>query len=168
MAAEIDVAEIDVAEVCFAARALAQSHPMTPVALAYLRRRLESERSRQPVGEPADWAGAAMVVGYCLRRTEENRVARPPVLRDTDAVDLERAAVALAGGLRDGDAGEVTLLPASVTVAALDRLIGTELDKRREHLREQLDDAAWAELSEYLAWWVVHGYCIRAAEAPGS
>lgn len=160
-------AEPDVAEMCFAARALAQSHPMTPAALAYLRDRLEDERGRQPVGEPADWAGAAMVVGYCLRRTEETRVERPPVLQETAAADLGAGAAALAGTLRDGDAGAVTLLAPAVTVGALDRLIGTELDKRREHLREQLDDDAWAELTEYLAWWVVHGYCIRAAEAPG-
>ncbi len=160
--------EPDVAEMCFAARALAQSHPMTPAALAYLRGRLEDERSRQPVGEPADWAATALVVGYCLRRTEEKQVARPPALQDVDVADLETGAVALAGALRDGDAGAVTLLSPAVTVAALDRLIGTELDKRREHLREQLDDDAWAELTEYLAWWVVHGYCTRAAEAPGS
>lgn len=159
--------EPDVAEMCFAARALAQSHPMTPAALAYLRGRLEDERSRQPVGEPADWAASAMVVGYCLRRTEEKQVARPPSLRETDVADLEAGAAALARTLRGGDAGAVTLLPPTATVAALDRLIGTELDKRREHLREQLDDAAWAELEEYLAWWVVHGYCTRASEAPG-
>ena len=159
---------IDVAEICFAARALAQSHPMTPGALAYLRRRLEEERSRQPVGEPADWAAAAMVVGYCLRRTEETRAETPPALRAVGGDDLEAGAAVLAETLRDGDAGSVTLLAPEDTVAALDRLIGTELDKRREHLREQLDDDAWAELGEYLAWWVVHGYCTRAVEAPGS
>lgn len=160
-------AEPDVAEMCFAARALAQSHPMTPAALAYLQGRLEEERMRQPVGEPADWAGAAMVVGYCLRRTEEKRVAHTPALREVDVADLEFRASALAGTLRGGDAGAVTLLPPTATVAALDRLVGTESDKRREHMREQLDDDAWAELEEYLAWWVVHGYCTRAAEAPG-
>ena len=160
-------AEPDVADICFAARALAQSHPMTPGALAYLRRRLEEERTRQPVGEPADWAGAAMVVGYCLRRTEETRVENPPALRTVEGDELEAGAASLAGKLRGGDPGAVTILAPEVTVAALDRLIGTELDKRREHLREQLDDDAWAELGEYVAWWVVHGYCTRAAEASG-
>ena len=63
-------------------------------------------------------------------------------------------------------ADEVTLLPASATVAALDRIIATELDKRSEHVREQLDDASWAELEEYISWWVVHGYGVRATERP--
>ena len=160
-------AEVDVADVCFTARALAQSHPMTPAALTYHRLCQERERGRQSVGEPADWAGAAMLVGYCLRRTEETRVQEPPLLREFTVADLETGAEALAPTLRGGDAGAVTLLPAAVTIAALDTLIGTELDKRREHLREQLDDDAWAELEEYLAWWVVHGYCTRATEAPG-
>lgn len=159
-------AEPDVAEMCFAARALAQSHPMTPEALAYLRRRLGEERVRQPAGEPTDWAGMAMVVGYCLRRVEETRLESPPELGAVAASDLETRASALARRMHDGDGAAVTLLPPAVTVAALDRLIGTELEKRREHLREQLDDDAWTELEEYLAWWVVHGYCIRATEAP--
>ena len=160
-------AEPDVADICFAARALAQSHPMTPGALAYHRDRLARERERQPVGEPADWAAAAMVVGYCLRRTEETRAENPPALRDIEGDELEAATVLLTGRLRGGDPGGVTILTPEVTVAALDRLIGTEMDKRREHLREQLDDDAWAELGEYVAWWVVHGYCTRAAEASG-
>ena len=68
--------------------------------------------------------------------------------------------------LRMGDADRVSLLPAAVTVEALDQIIATELDKRREHLREQLDDEAWSELEDYIAWWVVHGYALRASEFP--
>ena len=80
-------------------------------------------------------------------------------------IDLEHV-TALSESLRVGDPGRVSLLPAEVTVAALDEIIGTELDKRREHLREQLDDASWSGLEDYISWWVIHGYALRASERP--
>ena len=161
-------AEIDVSDLCFAARALAQTHPMTEASHRYRQECLERERGRQPVTELADWAATALLVGYCLRRSEEQRVhdgafaAAAPV---GDEIDLDRV-TALSESLRLGDPGRVSLLPAEVTIAALDRIIGTELDKRREHLREQLDDASWSELEDYIAWWVIHGYALRASERP--
>lgn len=161
-------AGIDLDELCFAARALAQSHAMTEPAHRYRQTCLERERLRQPVTELADWAGTALLVGYCLRRSEEPR-ARDAELCAVAAhdheVDLDEVE-ALTESLRVGDAGSVSLLSADVTVAALDRIIATELDKRREHMREQLDDASWLELEDYIAWWVVHGYALRASELP--
>lgn len=153
------------ADLCFTARALAQTHPMTEAAHRYRQACFERERARQPVTELADWAGTALLVGYCLRRAEENEspIAVGGATEGT-AGELGAGAVAVAEQLRSGDAEVVTLLDADETVAALDRLIGTEIDKRRDHLREQLDDTAWAELEEYIAWWVVHGYGVRAAE----
>lgn len=213
-------------DLCFTARALAQTHPMTEAARRYHQRCSERERERQPVSELADWAGTALLVGYCLRRAEETEARRPsaspppgsPTPAGVDALALDRTneagavdrgvtvgvapgavdqpgeagavdrgvsvgvapgaddlaagAGAVAAQLRSGDPGSVTLLPAEETVAALDRLIATEIDKRRDHLREQLDDDAWNELEDYLAWWVVHGYGVRVVEtrraAPGS
>ena len=148
---------------------------MTEAAHHYRQRRFDDERQRQPVPELADWAGTALLVGYCLRRAEERQSPttgdghRPARAGDATTGgptgdDLAAAAAAVADQLRSGDAGAVTLLPAADMVAALDRLITTEIDKRRDHLREQLDDEAWAELEEYIAWWVIHGYGVRVAE----
>lgn len=153
-------------DLCFTARALAQTHPMTDPALRYRQCRFEAERARQPVPEIADWASAGLLVGYCLRRAEEAATDR---IRPTDGLplgayaDAARVSTTLVTG-DDPDAG--TLLPAEIVLAALDRLIVSELGKREEHLREQLDDAAWNELETYVAWWVLHGYAVRAAEAP--
>lgn len=160
-------AHIDVSDLCFTARALAQTHPMTEASLRYRQQCFESERARQPVTELADWASNALLVGYCLRRSEEQRVHedRLPAVSAAGEVDLENVA-ALSESLRVGDAASVSLLAADVAVAALDRIIATELDKRREHLREQLDDASWSELEDYIAWWVIHGYALRAGERP--
>ncbi|MDE0493748.1 MAG: hypothetical protein OXH54_07425 [Acidimicrobiaceae bacterium] len=157
----------DVSDLCFAARALAQTHPMTEASLRYRQQCFESERARQPVTELADWASTALLVGYCLRRSEEQRVPgdRLPAAAADGEIDLENVA-ALSETLRMGDPGTVSLLPAEVTVAALDRIIATELDKRNEHLREQLDDASWSELEDYIAWWTIHGYALRASELP--
>jgi len=159
-------AELDVDDLCFTARALAQSHPMTETSHHYRQACSERERWQQPVTELGDWAGTALLVGYCLRRSEEQRVhasqlADPP--EPHSEIDLEEVA-ALSESLAVGDADSVTLLPATVTVAALDRIIASELDKRNEHLREQLDDGEWAELEDYIAWWVIHGYALRASE----
>lgn len=159
--------EIDIGDLCFTARALAQTHPMSSPALRYRQRRFEEERARQPVSELADWASTALLVGYCLRRAEEQVV---PVSRSEQGLDTpddyEMAAGAVAETLRAGDPATIALLPAETTVAALDRLIATELEKRHEHVREQLDDAAWTELEDYIAWWVVHGYAVRVTELP--
>ena len=162
-------ADTDVSDLCFAARALAQTHPMTEASLRYRQQCFETERARQPVTELADWASTAMLVGYCLRRSEEQRVHedRLPAAAADGEIDLENVA-ALSETLRVGDPGSVSLLPAEVTVAALDLIIATELDKRNEHLREQLDEASWSELEDYIAWWAIHGYALRASERPAS
>ena len=175
-------AGVDLGDLCFTARALAQSHPMSEAAHRYRQACVERDRQRQPVGEPADWAGTALLVGYCLRRAEEQLAGElsPAAAAECgrDGPGL-RAGSAAGGGIdeagvaavseapRTGDADRVSLLPAEVTVGALDRIIATELDKRREHLREQLDDGAWAELEDYIAWWVIHGYALRVSERPG-
>ena len=178
-------AGVDLSDLCFTARALAQSHPMSEAAHRYRQECVERERQRQPVGEPADWAGTALLVGYCLRRAEEQQVAAggpSPVAEAESSEDgagnqarpaagrgIEESEVAtVSEALRTGDADRVSLLPAEVTLGALGRIIATELDKRREHLREQLDDGAWAELEDYIAWWVIHGYALRASERPRS
>ncbi len=159
-------------DLCFTARALAQTHPLTASAHRYRQACFERERAKQPVPELADWAGAGLLVGYCLRRAEERAagfsfvpaVSTAEVGAASSAEPPARVA-SITDALRLGDADSVTLLPGAEVVAALDRLIATEVDKRREHLREQLDDESWAELEGYIAWWVIHGYALRAGEA---
>ena len=158
---------VTVDDLCFTARALAQTHPMTEAAHRYRQRCHRTERSRQPAPEPADWASTALLVGYCLRRAEEQQAGAEPISGESEpADDLPDAIAAAAESLRTGEAERVTLLDPAVVVSALDRVIATELDKRQEHLREQLDDAAWSELEDYIAWWTVHGYALRAVESP--
>ncbi len=149
----------------YTARALAQTHPMTPVAGRHRQAKFEQERARQPIPELADWASTALLVGYCLRRaegatsgTEDGQPGSPP------AGDLDALVGAVADELRHGDPARVAIIDAESLVAALDGVIARELEKRHEHLREQLDDEAWQELEEYIAHWVVHGYALRAVE----
>jgi hypothetical protein len=161
----IDVVDgIDVADLCFTARALAQAHPMSEPALRYRQSCFETERERQHISEIADWASTALLVGYCVRRSEERAAEVAVVPRHVEADTLASGATELGITLRTGDAGSVTLLSGPATVAAIDRIIGTEIHKRHEHLHDQLDDEAWAELKAYVAWWVVHGYCVRVVE----
>lgn len=56
--------------------------------------------------------------------------------------------------------GDVT-----VVIAALDRLISTELEKRWETAKDYATPQDWELVEEYLAWSVLHGYCLRVAES---
>lgn len=153
-------------DLAFRARALAQAHPFTSLAQRYLNRIVGEQRASQPLPEIGTWAGAALTGGYCLRRVEEHEAglsleATPDV--DVDADRLDEVAVQIAAEVRTG-AGDHSLGDDERTVAALDRLVHAEVDKRLEHWRDSVDDKAWAELEEYLTWWVVKGYALRIAE----
>ena len=160
----IDGDGVDLGDLCFTARALAQTHPMSGPAHRYRQECFDRERERQHVTDLADWASTAMLVGYCLRRSEEQAVGRLRQPFDVDSETFSQSATELSETLRTGDAHSVTLLHPDLSVAAIDRIIGTEIHKRDEHLREQLDESAWAEFEGYIAWWVVHGYCVRVVE----
>lgn len=164
-------------DLAFRARALAQAHPMTPVAAALRTKLVKRERLDQPMPELAEAASNALLVGYCVRQVEEAEVAvRDPVGRDSNSArpdsdsagdgirldEIDRAATAISAALRAGE--PVTLLDDAVTVAALDRVIASEIDKRTEHWRPEVDDAEWSRFEEYIAWWVIHGYAMRGAE----
>jgi hypothetical protein len=153
-------------DMAFRARALAQAHPLTSVAQRYLNRIVGEQRASQPLPEIGTWAGAALTGGYCLRRVEEDEAgltleATPDV--DIDLERLDEVAVQVAGDVRTGT-GEHTLGDDERTVSALDRLVHSEIDKRLEHWRDLVEDKAWAELEEYITWWVVKGYALRIAE----
>ncbi len=153
-------------ELAFKARALAQAHPLTPLARRYLDRAIAEQRTTQPMLEIGIWAGAGITNGYCLRRVEEDQVglelaaiADPPI----DIDELDAAAGVIAAEMRTGTIDH-WILPGDLLLAALDRIIASEVDRRLEHWRDTIDDRAWTELEEYITWWVVKGYALRAAE----
>jgi hypothetical protein len=153
-------------DLAFRARALAQAHPFTSLAQRYLNRIVGEQRASQPLPEIGTWAGAALTGGYCLRRVEEDEAGLTLEASSEVDIDLDRldeVAVRVAADVRTG-AGDHSLVDDERVVAALDRLVHTEVDKRLEHWRDSVDDKAWAELEEYLTWWVVKGYALRVAE----
>ncbi len=154
------------------ARALAQAHPLTPLARRYQQRTVDSEGASQPLAEIGIWAGAALLVGYCLRRVEESEagLVLEAVDRDSPLVegvddldDLVQRATAIAADVRAGTGGHV-LGGDERVIKALDLIVASEVDKRLHNWRENFDEAAWVEFEQYMTWWVVHGYAVRAAE----
>ena len=146
----------DPAGLAFRARALAQAHPLSAAAQRSVNRAVRDEAVAQPRAELGAWAGTALTQGYCLRCVQEGeRLATPSDAMDDEALD--RAALAHAAALRSSSGDEVT-------VAALDLLVGSQVEHRLDQWRDELDDATWTQLAEYLTWWVVKGYGLRLAE----
>lgn len=165
---------LSIDDVVFKVRALAQTHPFTPRAQAYLNATVSRERLEQPVPEIGIWAGYAIGNGYCLRRVEEqdsgrqipaNALAGQSVTARADDVDgMDEFVSALASQIPNEQAGEFLLYPESVVVDALDRLIGGEVERRLSHWAETIDQETFAELEEYITWWTLKGYALRVAE----
>ena len=155
-------------DLAYRARALAQAHPLTALARRYVDRSVAEQRTSQPIPEIGIWAGAAAIGGYCLRRVEETEAGlefeagADEELPDLDA--LEEATSQIAAELRSEGAGGHLLGEEDRTIEALDRIIGSEVSRRLDHWKDDVDQAAWDELEEYLTWWVVKGYALRAAE----
>jgi hypothetical protein len=89
---------------------------------------------------------------------EANEEAVP----ELDALDEE--ATRIAGDLRSEGADPHTISDEDTILDALDRLIASDVSKRLDHWKDSVDKKAWAELEEYLTWWVVKGYALRVAE----
>ncbi|MGH9131862.1 MAG: hypothetical protein ACRDWV_09365 [Acidimicrobiales bacterium] len=170
-------ATLDATEVAYRARALAQAHPLSRVAKRYLDRVVAEQRTSQPLPEIGIWAGAAMLNGYCVRRVEEGAAGlaprepeRPsePVGDEGALLDqLEEAVSLIAAKVRTGDTESSLIDDDARTVDTLDRIVTSEVERRLDHWRDTVDDKAWDELSEYITWWVVKGYALRAAEVLG-
>ncbi len=149
------------------ARALAQAHPLTALARRYLDGAVAEEKSSQPKPEISMWASAAAIGGYCLRRVEENEAGLELAVTDEDLPDLDalgEATARVASELREEGAGGHILGDEDRTIEALDRIIASEVSRRLDHWKDDVDQAAWDELEEYLTWWVVKGYALRVAE----
>ena len=156
---------LELEELIFRSRALGQSHPFSPRAYRYVNQIIARERTSQPVPELGIWAGHAITAGYCLRRVEEDDAGgdvgeAPDSLPD----DLDEAATTIAGMIRTEGAGPYLLYPEVRLVEALDRLIAGEIERRLGHWDGTIDEKSWRGIEEYLAWWVVKGYALRAAE----
>jgi len=156
-------------ELSYRARALAQAHPLTPLAKRYLDQAVAVQRTSQPVPEIGIWAGAAILCGYCLRRVEEEdagvRLAAVPEEESLpDLEQLDQTAGQVAADLRTDDAGHFLTDDPEAVVDALDRIIFSEVQNRLDHWRDSIDDKAWEELEEYITWYVVKGYALRVAE----
>lgn len=154
-------------ELTFRARALAQAHPLSATAKQFLDRAVAVQRTSQPLPEIGIWAGAALLHGYCLRRVEEDEAGLcpdPPGEEAADLDGLDAAATAIAADLRTGDPAQHLLAEEERIFAALNRIIASEVERRLDHWRDTIDERAWAELEEYVTWWVVKGYALRVAE----
>ena len=149
------------------ARTLAQAHPLSPLATAFVNRTVAEQSASQPVPEIGTWAGACLTNGYCLRRVEENQaglVLQVQVDSDLDVDALGAEAAGIAAALRLPGSEAPFLIDEDEIVAALDRIISSEVSRRLDNLRSAIDQAAATEIEEFLTWWTVQGYALRAAE----
>ncbi|MBA2725618.1 MAG: hypothetical protein H0U53_06480 [Actinobacteria bacterium] len=157
---------LSVEEIVFRTRALAQAHPFTPRAEAYLKATVAKEQSVQPAPEIGIWAGYAIRVGYCLRRVEENDSGKdlgsPSISGAPD--DLDELATLIADRIRGEAADELLLYPEPLVISALDHIIAGEVDRRLSHGSDEIDQETFGQLEAYLAWWVIKGYSLRIAE----
>ena len=154
-------------DMAYRARALAQAHPLTALARQYVDRAVADQRTSQPIPEIGIWAGAAAIGGYCLRRVEESEVGldlTEPEEGLPDLDTLEEATARIAAELRVEGAGGHMLADEERNIEGLDRIIASEVSRRLDHWKDDVDQAAWDELEEYLTWWVVKGYALRTAE----
>lgn len=161
------MSRLEAEELSYRARALAQAHPLTPLAKRYIDRAVEEQRSSQPMAEIGMWAGAALLSGYCLRRVEETEAGldlAPTEEPQPELEQLDDASAQIAADLRSADAAKHLLSEDDRVIDALDRIIASEVSRRLDNWKDDVDQTAWAELEEYLTWYVVRGYALRVAE----
>ena len=149
----------------FQARALAQAHPLSSSAHRYVNRIVARERASQPQPEMGLWAGNAITIGYCLRKLEEvESSGTPHEITALEFDDADSIASRIASQIRTSEP-DVFLLDSDSIVDSLDELIAGEIDRRLDHWKGTVNSETWAELEEYIAWWVIKGYALRVAES---
>ena len=155
-------------QMAFSARALAQSHPFTELAKRVYDSSIEEERKAQP-GDFAIWAGSAMTRGYCVRRVEEDEVglvltgADPEALPELD--ELNEGTASVIAALQSPDAPlDFLLVEQDRLLEVLDRVIGSDVLNRLDNAPTNLTSHGRSELEDYLTYWVIRGYALRAAE----
>lgn len=149
------------------ARTLAQAHPLTTLASEFVNRTVAEQTASQPSPEVGAWAGACLTNGYCLRRVEENEAGLVLQVQRDASVGVDQLgadAMRIAGHLRTGASPAPFLIDEDRVVPALDRIIASEISRRLDNIRNALDRDAVVEVEEFLTWWTVQGYGLRAAE----
>jgi hypothetical protein len=151
------------------ARALGQSHPFTRRSYRYVNAVVERERAEQAADEIGVWAGQAITAGYCLRSVEEkesNASLQSGSAAQALPESLDAASSHVAQLLRTEGADPFLLSSEDEVVEALDHLIAGEIERRLGSWGEadDIDEDAWTELEEYLAWWTVKGYALRVVD----
>lgn len=157
-------------QMAYRARALAQSEPFTNLARKVLDESMEAERKAQP-GNFAIWANAAFTKGYCVRRVEEDDSGLAFTVAEDDAMppkeEVEQETDRIAVALREDNAElhEHLIGNEDRLVDVLDQVIGSEVRNRLDNASGNMSARAKRELEDYLTFWVVKGYALRAAEA---
>ncbi len=154
-------------DLAFRARALAQAHALSEAAHRYRAWRVGRDEPEHPFPELSTWASTAFLTGYCVRCVEESFVeAASGRIQSVKAIaafpDWETSAADFVNKL-PRNAGS-TLLAHDLVLAALDDVVSREIDKRAEHVREQVQSAQWSQFEDFIGWWTIHGYAIRAVE----
>lgn len=156
-------------DLVFRTRALAQAHPFSQEAQAYFTRTVARERKEQAAEEIGVWAGHAITVGYCLRKVEEIDAGEDAFVPPTGLPDdLDERSTEIADRVRTERAHGLLLYPEEFLIAALDRIIAGEVERRLSHGSDEIDRDTFAILENYLAWWTLKGYALRVAEQIGS
>ena len=158
-------------DLAFRARALAQAHALSEAALQYRAWRIQRDEPEHPFPELSTWAATAFLTGYCVRCVEESFVtgelsresaeSSPEVFRRAfPAWEIEAASFVNQLPNRS----DSTLVAHQLVLAALDDVISREIDKRAEHVKEQVQSGQWSQFEDFIGWWTLHGYAIRAVE----
>ena len=164
-------------DIIFRSRALAQSHPFTARAQAYLNQIIAQERANQPAPDMSFWASQAITVGYCLRKIEEDDSGKTMAAAGSTAgaagstagaadahETLDQFTDDLVETIQNDTASEFYLYPEALIVDALDHIIGGEIERRLADIAEKVDKQTFEELESYIGWWTLKGYCLRVAE----
>ena len=156
-------------QMAYRSRALAQSEPFTELARRLMSQWMDAERAAQP-GNFAIWANAAFTKGYCVRKVEEDDVAitftdTPPEDMPTEeqvAAKTDEIVTALRSD--DSDISPHVISDEDRLFDVLDQIIGSEVRNRTDNAGT-ISSRARVELEDYVTYWVVRGYALRAAEA---
>lgn len=156
-------------QMAYRSRALAQTEPFTHLARQVLDKAMTVEREAQP-GNFSVWANAAFTKGYCVRRVEEDDVALELIANTGDDFPLLERVLdvtdTIVAALRseDADLSEHMISGEDRLFEVLDQVIGSEVRNRTDNADTNLSPRAKGELEDYLTYWVVKGYALRAAE----
>ena len=158
-------------QMAFRARALAQSEVFTPLARQMVMDEMTAEREAQP-GNFAIWANAAYTKGYCVRAVEEDDIglafAPTPADDMPERTAVEAATQKIAAALRneEADIDPYMISDEERLFDVLDQIVGSEVRNRLDTVGSEtkMSSRARQELEDYITYWVVRGYALRAAE----